>query len=298
MPNARTDNPATWTLLDLIRWTTGYFADLGLENPRSEAEILLAHALNVHRIDLYLNHDKPAGADERAVFKGLVRRRAAGEPVAYIIGIREFWSLNLTVNPAVLIPRPETECLVEAALPFLDRGPAWRKQVLDMGTGSGAIVIALAHERPEHLYMAMDRSLSALLLARENAGAHGLADRIGWFCGDWDTAVSPRARFDLIISNPPYIPSGDIVALQREVRDHEPRAALDGSSDGLSCLRHIISNAHRYLSPAGWLALEMGWDQAKAVESLAAATRKYESVRILKDYSGHDRVAILVRHSA
>ncbi|MDL2269412.1 peptide chain release factor N(5)-glutamine methyltransferase [Desulfosarcina sp. OttesenSCG-928-A07] len=293
MPNAQPVDPATWTILDLIRWTTRYFADRGLENPRSEAEILLSHALGTRRIELYLNHDKPVGPNERTVFKALVRRRAAGEPVAYITGVREFWSLTLKVNPAVLIPRPETECLVEAVLPFLER--AGKKKVLDMGTGSGAIAIALFHEHPEHQYTAMDRSMDALLLARANARSHGMENQIQWFCGNWDEALSPKARFDLIISNPPYIPTADILTLQREVQDHEPRQALDGSSDGLFCLRHIISIAHRHLFPSGLLALEMGWDQAEAVRSLAAATGKYEPARILKDYSGHDRVAILVR---
>ncbi|MDL2320721.1 peptide chain release factor N(5)-glutamine methyltransferase [Desulfosarcina sp. OttesenSCG-928-B08] len=296
MPNAKTAD-ATWTLLDLIRWTTGYFSDQGIENPRSEAEILLAHALGAQRIDLYLNHDKPAGPDERAAFKALVRRRAAGEPVAYIIGVREFWSLNLAVNPSVLIPRPETECLVEAVLPFLEAGADCAKQVLDMGTGSGAIVIALAHEHPRHHYTAMDRSMDALVLARQNARSHGLEDRIRWFCGNWDAALSPAFVFDLIVSNPPYIPTSDICTLQREVRDHEPFSALDGSSDGLSALCHIISNAHHHLAPSGWLALEMGWDQGQAVATLAAATGKYTPARILKDYSGHDRVAILEKNA-
>ncbi|BBO86641.1 release factor glutamine methyltransferase [Desulfosarcina ovata subsp. sediminis] len=298
MPNASTDNRVTWTILELVRWTTDYFRDNGLDSARSEAEILLAHALGLRRIDLYLNHDKPLGPDERAVFKNLIRRRLSGEPVAYLTGTKEFWSLELAVNPAVLIPRPETECLVEAVLPFLETETGVAKRVLDMGTGSGAIIIALAHECPGHRYFAMDRSMDALVTARRNARTHGLEARIDWFCGNWDAALAPqRARFDLIVSNPPYIRSAEIDELQPEVRDHEPRPALDGSPDGLAGLRHIIEMAHCHLNDGGVLALEMGYDQATALQTIADAVGQYTPPRIIKDYSGLDRVAVMTRNA-
>jgi release factor glutamine methyltransferase len=294
MPNTSTPDQSTWTILDLVRWTTDYFSAHQIESARMEAEILLAHTLNARRIDLYLNHDQPLGKDELRCFKALIRRRLRGEPVAYITGTREFWSLEMGVNPAVLIPRPETECLVEAVLPFLRDQPGVSKRVLDMGTGSGAIVIALAHECPEGHYVAMDRSLEALQLARENARKHFLDSRIEWFCGDWDAPLKPHQEtFDLVVSNPPYIRSGDIAGLQADVRDHEPRMALDGSPDGLVCLRAIIQSTHRYLRLGGLLALEMGCDQAPAIVEIASHDGGYGTPRIIKDYSGLDRVAVM-----
>lgn len=294
MPNASTPDRSTWTILDLVRWTTAYFEAHRLETPRMEAEILLAHTLGARRIDLYLNYDQPLDKDERERFKAFIKRRVSGEPTAYITGTREFWSLDLTVGPEVLIPRPETECLVEAVLPFLAEHTDASRRVLDMGTGSGAIVIALAHEHPQGCFVAMDRSIRALLLARHNARNHRVDDHIVWYCGNWDAPLKlDQARFDLIVSNPPYIPSGDIDGLQTEVRDFEPRPALDGSPDGLACLRLIISSAHRYLRPGGMLALEMGCDQAAAVCEIASHVGRYDRPRIIKDYSGLDRVAVM-----
>jgi release factor glutamine methyltransferase len=295
MRTAPMPEPASWTILELVRWTTGYFSDNGFENGRGEAEMLLAHVLGVRRIDLYLNHDQPVEVDERRRFKELIRRRLEGEPAAYIVGTREFWSLELAVNPSVLIPRPETECLVEAVLPLLTTEAGPPKRVLDMGTGSGAIVIALAHTRPRHRYTGMDRSMTALATARRNARRHGLEERITWFCGDWEAPLAAGRPFDLIVSNPPYVRSGDIEGLQPEIRDHEPRLALDGSPDGLVCLRRLVGQAHRYLVAGGILALEIGFDQAGDMRALAEAAGGYASPTIIKDYSGHDRVAMLTR---
>ena len=287
-------DPPAWTVLELVKWTAGYFSRHQVESARSEAEILLAHSLGVRRIDLYLNHDQPLSDAELRQFKVLIKRRVGHEPLAYITGTREFWSLNLAVNPSVLIPRPETECLVEAVLPFLETADGTTRRVLDMGTGSGAIVIALAHEHPEHRYVAMDRSLAALQTARNNASAHRLAHCIDWFCGDWDAALAPgREAFDLIVSNPPYIRSRDLDGLQAEIRQHEPNLALDGSGDGLRCLQRIIETAHRFLNIGGWMALEMGYDQAGEVQSIANGVGCYGAVRVIKDYSGLDRVAVM-----
>jgi release factor glutamine methyltransferase len=294
MTNASTGKPSPWTTLGLVKWTAGYFRDHQIESPRSEAEILLAHALKTRRIDLYLNHDQPLCEDELKRFKALIKRRVNGEPVAYITGTREFWSLALAVNPSVLIPRPETECLVEAVLPFLDDQAGLPKRVLEMGVGSGAITIALAHEHPEHRYVAMDRSAAALQTARQNARTHQVDHRIDWFCGNWDAALAPdRQTFDLIVANPPYIRSRDMNGLQPEIRHHEPRMALDGSGDGLHCIRQIIDSAHRYLRAGGLIALEMGHDQMQDVQSIAGEAGHYGPPRMVKDYSGHDRVAVM-----
>ena len=298
MPKASMPDPPRWTLLELVKWTTGYFDDHGIDNARSEAETLLAAALGLRRIDLYLNHDQPLGKAELADFKSVVKRRIAREPTAYITGTSGFWSLELAVNPAVLIPRPETECLVESVLPFLDAPAGAPKRVLDLGTGSGAIVLALAHAHPEHRYLAMDRSLAALDTARHNSRRLGLERCIDWWCADWDAALSPdRARFDLIVSNPPYVRRADIAHLQPEVRLHEPRLALDGSDDGLACLQQIILSAHRYLTTGGWLALEMGCDQKSDVQAIVDGTGRYDGFRVVKDYSGLDRIVVATKAS-
>jgi len=280
--------------MGLIRWTTDYFQRHHIDQARTDAEILLAHALGLRRIDLYLNHDQPLHTDELKPFKAAIQRRINREPVAYITGVREFWSLELAVNPAVLIPRPETECLVEAVLPTLNRQVEVPMRVLELGTGSGAIIVALAHEHPYHRYVGMDRSLDALYTARQNARKHEVDSAIGWFCGNWDAALAPeRATFNLIVSNPPYIRSAEIDALQPEIRHFEPRSALDGSGNGLDCLGRILETAHRYLGPGGVLALEMGHDQAADVVAIAAQTGRYHPVRIFPDYGGHDRVAVM-----
>ena len=320
MPKTPMAEAAPWTLLRLVQWTAGYFQDHGIENARSEAEVLLAHSMGLRRIDLYLNHDQPLDPEELKRFKTLIKRRLAREPLAYITGIREFgstassrdqnsrmplayitgirefWSLELAVDPSVLIPRPETECLVEAVLPVLDDPQGPPKRVLDMGTGSGAITIALAHEHPEHRYVALDRSAAALNVAVRNARSHRVDHCIQWICGDWDTALAlDKAVFDLIVSNPPYIRSGDMASLQPEIHGHEPALALDGSADGLSCLRRIVESVPPLLKAGGLLALEMGWDQADEVRAIAERVGCYEPVRVVKDYSGLDRVAILER---
>jgi release factor glutamine methyltransferase len=298
MPKAPMPESPPWTLLRLVQWTTGYFTEQGIDSARSEAEILLAHSLGLRRIDLYLNHDQPLDKSELARFKALIKRRLAKEPLAYITGKREFWSLELAVSPSVLIPRPETECLVAAVLPFLDEAKNPLKRVIDLGTGSGAIVIALAREHPRHSYTAMDRSLAALAIARQNARSHEVDHRIQWFCGSWADALIPHGKsFDLIVSNPPYIRSGDMDTLQPEIQNYEPVLALDGSPDGLTCLRRIIESACRLLRPGGLLVLEMGWDQADDVRAIAQGVGCYAAVRIVKDDSGLDRVAVMERSS-
>ncbi len=284
-----------WTILKVLQWTTSYFKSLRIEGPRMAAEILLAHALGLSRIDLYLRYDQPLSAEELAEYKALIKRRAKREPVAYIVGSKEFWSMELAVTTDVLIPRPETECLVEQAIermPGVGQDIVWN--VLELGTGSGAIILALAAERPQNRYFASDRSEKALRIAGKNAEKHGLADSVRFFVGDWFAPLKPEASFfNLIVSNPPYVAAGEISGLEPEVRDYEPRFALDGGSDGLASLSLLIGRASAFLKSGGYLILEMGYDQAAGVESAAKNEKAFESVEIVKDYAGLDRLAIM-----
>ena len=284
-----------WTIDSLLRWAAGYFDSRHIDSPRATAEILLAHGLGMARIDLYLRYDQPLTDDELGRFKTLVQRRVRREPVAYIVGEKEFWGLELAVSPHVLIPRPETECVVETILDrTLASKPARPQRVLELGVGSGAIVLALAKERPGNHYFALDRSVGALALARENARRHGLDQRIAFFAGNWFQTLAPAQRFDLIVGNPPYIASGEMMHLAPEIRQYEPAGALDGGADGLTDIERIIQEAPGYLTPAGHLVLEIGYDQGEAVKVLAEATGKYLPPQVKSDYSGHDRVVHLV----
>jgi release factor glutamine methyltransferase len=292
----RSEGPP-WTVLGTLQWTAAFFERHQIENPRAAAEILLAHSLNCTRIDLYLHHDQPLHADELTRFRGLIKRRAANEPVAYIVGQKEFWSLDFRVNPAVLIPRPETECLVEAALDYLPApGNAAKVDVLELGTGSGAIITALAHERPGNRYWATDRSVEAATLAEINSRRLVGASTITFAVGHWFEFFNPKnARFDMILSNPPYIAHGDIAGLAPEIHAHEPRLALDGGPDGLRDIRILIFSAYEYLKPGGVLILEIGYDQGAAVTETGRSQSAYSRVTIKKDYGGQDRVALFAK---
>jgi release factor glutamine methyltransferase len=284
----------SWTIRRILQWAEGYLKDRGIESPRSAAELLLAHALGTDRLHLYMHHDKPLEKTELAVFKEFIRRRIRREPVAYIVGRKGFWSLDLNVTPAVLIPRPETECLVEAALAFLaGRAPVPAARILDLGTGSGAIVLALASDLPLPHFFASDVSSEAVAVARRNAAAAGLSDRVRYFVGDWLSAVRPDAVFDLIVSNPPYVPRKELWGLQPEIVGYEPRLALDGDEDGLRSYRAIIPAAHFHLKPGGALMLEIGSGQREAVRRLAGQAGAYDAYRCHRDYGGHDRVVTM-----
>jgi release factor glutamine methyltransferase len=259
----------------------------GIESARLDAEVLLAHALGVPRIQIYLQFEKPLDAGEVDAYRELIRRRSRREPTAYITGSREFWSLDLRVDPRVLIPRPDTERLVETALERMS-APAGR--LADLGTGSGAIALALLSERPEWFGVGTDLSGGALSLAEENARRLGLAERFEARSGDLLDPLGEE-EFDLLASNPPYIPSSDISGLEPEVSRHEPRAALDGGGDGLDALRRIAAGAPRNLRPGGWLLLEFGVGQGEAVRALLAAAGAYDDVAVLDDYAGRPRVA-------
>lgn len=286
-----------WTILRTIQWTTGYFADRGLENPRTDAEILLADSLQCQRIDLYLRHDQPLHEDELSNFKVSVQRRAQREPVAYILGTKEFWSLDFRMTPDVLIPRPETEGLVETALQLLPENAPVR--VLELGTGSGIITIALAHERPNWRFWASDFSEKAIEIARSNARDHQLEERVLWRTANWfDGLHETEKGMDLIISNPPYIATPDLKKLEPDVRNYEPMHALDGGQEGLDSIGHIIRTATTYLRPDGWLLLEIGYDQGSAVLGLARQSGTFYQMAVDKDFAGLDRIARLRKRPA
>ena len=281
-----------WTILRTLQWTTDYFKRHDITNSRTSAEVLLAHVLQCRRIDLYLRYDQPLRSEELVFFKKLIKRRAQHEPDAYIIGQREFWSLSFHVTPDVLIPRPETECLVEAALDFIPVDQQMVR-VLELGTGTGAISVALAYERPHWYITASDISNSALEIARHNASKLLEQHQINFIQGCWfEPFTEFQHSFDLIISNPPYIVSAQIDTLDPEVRKFEPRTALDGGMDGFQCLRDIICAAHRYLKPNGLLILEIGSNQADGVVVIGHHCNVYSLIDIRKDYSSLDRVAI------
>ncbi|RLB67248.1 MAG: peptide chain release factor N(5)-glutamine methyltransferase [Deltaproteobacteria bacterium] len=274
-----------WTVLKILQWTADYFSGKEIDSARLEAELLLAATLGLDRVGLYVNFERPLNNDELTAFRERVKRRAQREPVQYILGETEFWSLMFNVNPAVLVPRADTEVLVEESLARIE-GSA---RVLDVGTGSGAIAIALAHEKPEIQVTALDCSEPALEVARDNARRNGVAERVTCLVGD--LASLPPGPFAMVVSNPPYIPSGDWQKLMPEVRDHEPRLALDGGDDGLEAYRQLVMQAGQVLIPGGWLLVEVGINQATDVSALFKAAGLIE-IGQRNDYSGVARVVM------
>jgi release factor glutamine methyltransferase len=296
MQNQPRSTDPEWTIIKLLKWTTSYFESRDIDSPRIDAEILLAHALQLQRIDLYLQYDQPLSGNELSRFKDFIKRRINREPVAYIVGSKEFWSMDFMVTKDVLIPRPETEFLVETALNLLPQDSSSNptltpKHILELGTGSGAVVLALASMRPDHQFFASDRLMSAVNLAKQNAKHHAIKSRVSFICADWfEPFKDIRPVFDMIVSNPPYVPSRVVGKLQPEIVKYEPISAIDGGEDGLSCLRYIINNAHFYLQRKGHLLLEMGHDQRDDIQKIVDQCAKYEKVVYIKDYSGYDRV--------
>jgi release factor glutamine methyltransferase len=247
-----------------------------------ETRILLTHALGLTRVQLITQTERELNAAELATWSALVQRRIDGEPIAYIVGAREFYGLSFKVTPDVLIPRPETELLVELALQHLPVSG----RVLDMGTGSGAIAVALAHARPDAIVTALDASPAALALAQRNAQRHGVA--VEFLHSNWYAALGPR-EFDIIVSNPPYIVAGDPHLTQGDLR-FEPADALTDHADGLSALRTIVSGSVSHLVSGGWLFMEHGYDQAAAVRDLVRA-QGFAEVQSWKDLAGIERVS-------
>ena len=278
----------SWTVRRVLGWTTQHFEKLGLDSPRLTAEVLLAHVLRTSRVRLYTDLDRPLEAAELASYRGLIARRASGEPTHYLTGTREFYGRSFTVDARVLVPRPETELLVEAVLQAIPRDGDVR--LLDLGTGSGCVGITLALERPRARVLATELSPAAAEVARANAIALGAGDRFEVRVGDLFAPVESEPPFDAVVANPPYVPRGELPTLPAEVR-REPVQALDGGPDGLDVVRRIAAGAPRWLVPGGLLALEIGDGQGPAVHSLLEATG-YGSVRIERDLARHDRLAL------
>ena len=291
-----------WTVLGMIDWSRQYLADKGFENTRLETELLLGHALSLPRIELYLNYERPMSEQELARFKTLLKRRLSGEPVQYVTGTAAFMFAEFEVNPAVLIPRPETEALTEVALRLLGEASesvgrstesASRPEVLaaDIGTGSGVIAVTLAQKFPYVRVLAIDSSPAALEVAFRNAERAGVAARVEFLEGDMLGPLSEpglEGRISLLVSNPPYVASGDIDTLPREIREFEPRAALDGGADGLDCLRVMAQDGPAMLAPGGAIALEVGDGQAEKVATMLRES--LGEVSIEKDYARRDRI--------
>jgi len=288
VPHSLKDQPAqgasdTWTLLRLLRWTTDYFNKKGIDNPRLDAERLLAHVLKLDRVGLYFNYDRPLVAAELDTIRPLVKRRGQREPLQYLIGLTEFWSLEFKVTPDVLIPRADTEILVEEALTRAGS----EGQLLDVGTGSGAIVISLATERPGWQMTGLDISSAALGIARENVEKNRLENQVQLIQGD--LAELPAQQYDLIVSNPPYIAREEWDELMPEVRCFEPQLALLAENDGLECYQLLAAQASSRLKSNGWLLVEIGYKQADAVKKLFADVGLVD-LFVRKDYSGQPRV--------
>ena len=287
--------PGPWTIMEVLKWAADYFQGKGVSEPRASGEVLLAQALNLSRLDLYLRYDQPLSPEELARFKALVVRRRAGEPVAYITGHKEFWSLDFKVTPAVLIPRPETETLVEAVLQVLkpeaeSRIPNAENLSLEVGVGSGALIIALARELPQSRWVGVDISGAALEVARENAERHGVASQINFLQADLLTAFKSGPRFALVAANLPYVPRPVWEQLPQDIKEFEPQEALLGGEEGLDLIWPLVKAAAGVLQPRGWLALEVADGQAPQVVELLAQTGKFGEVEKILDYLGAERV--------
>lgn len=274
-----------WTIKDLLEWTTRFFADKGIEEPRLNAEVLLAQVLDKDRVYLYANYFAPVNKNEREQYREFIKRRSNQEPLAYLLERREFMSLDFKVTPAVLIPRPETELLVETVLQRADQ--AKPLAICDVGTGSGAIAVSLAYYLPQAQVTGIDISGPALEIARLNAQQHGVEVR--FLEGDLLSPLPVQEQFDFICANLPYISEDEYTQLDVQVRDYEPRQALWGFGDGLELYRRLIPQVWTYLRPGGYLLMEIGCDQAQAVAQLLPSLVK---VQVEQDWAGLDRLII------
>lgn len=285
--------PDAWTVRRILEWTTGYLKEQGSASPRLDAEVLLAHARGCSRIQLYTSFDEVLSDATRSRMRELVKRRAQSEPVAYLVGYREFFSSRFTVTADVFIPRPETEILVMQALDRLKGIDSPR--VLDLCTGSGCVAIAIAKSLPAAHVTAVELNPATLEVARRNAIDLGVSERVDFIQGDLFNALAANhaaaQRFDVIVSNPPYIASAEVPTLQPDVSRHEPMLALDGGVEGLDIIRPLITRSPDFLMPAGWLLFEIGNDQGEVVRRLLEVDGRYSSISIVKDSADLPRVA-------
>jgi release factor glutamine methyltransferase len=290
-----TDPDDRWTVGRLLRWTQDFLKKKGSESPRLDAEVLLASVLKCERVRLYTQYEDEVVEPSRTAFRDLVKRRAEGAPVAYLVGKKEFYSLAFAVSPAVLIPRPDSEFVVVEALTRLKGivGP----RCVDVGTGSGCLALAVAHQHKTARFTAIDKSPEALAVARKNGATHGLLDRVVFVEGDLLEPVGEEDPFDLILSNPPYIASAVVPTLEPSVRDFEPHLALDGGEDGLRVVERLIDQALPLLKVGGFLILEIGSDQEAPVRELIVARAGFDLAPTIRDAANHPRV-ILARRLA
>jgi release factor glutamine methyltransferase len=281
-----------WTVRRVLEWTAKDLAGLGIPTARLDAELLLSHALGCDRVRLYMDLTRPLDAAELATVRELVKRRRKREPVAYILGHKEFYKRRFVVTRDVLVPRPETELLVDRALEILPASdPREHARALDLCTGSGVVAITLALERPELGVDGADLAAAALTIARANAQALGAGERVQWYEGDLFEALPGRTAYALITANPPYVADGVLAELAPEVREHEPRLALSGGDDGLAVIRRLCAQAPEWLLSGGSLLFEHGFDQGERVLALLQSDARWEAVRSHKDLAGADRIA-------
>ncbi len=283
-----------WTIQKLLNWITEHFTSKGIDSPRLSAEILLSYILKMKRIELYMHFDRPVGEEQLDQLHDLVKRAGQNEPIAYLTGKTEFYSLELEVSRDCLIPRPETELLVERAVEFL-RTRSGRQFVCDLCTGSGCIAAAIARNYPHTHIIATDISDAALAVAARNIEKHRLKDRIKLLCGDLFDPIMPQldtSKFDLIVCNPPYISAPEFEKLGKNVKDYEPKAALFAGADGLDIYRRIFERANDFLKPDAALMLEIGYSQGQAVRELLEQTGCFSKISIEKDFHNNDRIAI------
>ena len=285
---------SVWTIMKILNWTKQYFEAKGVENPRLDAEVLLCAVLKCQRITLYVDFERPLSEEELATYREYVRRRGNFEPLAYILGERAFMRNTFKVNKATLVPRPETELLVESLVriaPLLKR--EGDVKILDIGTGSGAIIVSLLDYLPNAKGVGVDISVDALIVAKENSEKIGVTGRIGFVRSDVFSKLPLEKKFDIIVSNPPYIPAGDIAGLDKDVQQ-EPRGALDGGADGLDFYRRITAEAMDHMAEEGVLAFEIGIGQAAAVQQLCLDAG-FVKTAVRKDYAGIERMVFAVK---
>ncbi len=284
-----------WTIQKLLTWVTEYLTQKGVDAPRLSAELLLSHVLGLKRIELYTQYNKVVPQEQLTQLRGLVKRAGEHEPVAYLVGRTEFYSIEFEVTPDCLIPRPETELLVQRSIELLRKrtGP---QSVCDLCTGCGIIAVAIAKNVPDVKVMAADISESALAVAAKNVEKHKLGEKIELRHGDLFEPLVPQLDvFDLIVCNPPYVSAAEYEALDRNVKEYEPRLALYAGEDGLDVYRRLVEKVDQFLKPDGILLLEIGYQQGPTVRELLEQTKTFAQIRIDKDLQSHDRVVTALR---
>jgi release factor glutamine methyltransferase len=291
---------AEWTIQRLLNWITEHFTEKGIDSPRLSGELLLSHILGLKRIELYTQFDRPVDKEQLGRLRGLVKRAAEHEPVAYLVGRTEFYSLELNVASACMIPRPETELLTERAIEFL-RGRRGPQFVSDLCTGCGCIAAAIAKNYADCRIIATDICGAALSIAAKNIDKYGLQERVTLLCGDLFEPIVPQldvSKFDLIVCNPPYISASEFEKLEKNVKDYEPRLALYAGQDGMDVYRRICEKVGDFLKPDAALMLEIGYAQGQAVKELLDATGVFAEIKVEKDFHDNDRIATALRASS